>query len=55
MIRVIIPRQIPGAFRGPKAAFLGTAIDAPKKNIDVFVDEAFWRWGCMTFWGLMVI
>lgn len=24
---------------GPKAAFLGTAIDAPKKNIDVFVDE----------------
>lgn len=24
---------------GPKAAFLGAAIDAPKKNIDVFVDE----------------
>jgi len=27
-------------FRGPKAAFLGAAIDAPRKNIDVFVDEA---------------
>ncbi|CAK9064696.1 unnamed protein product [Durusdinium trenchii] len=24
---------------GPKAAFLGAAIDAPRKNIDVFVDE----------------
>eukprot|EP00931_Biecheleriopsis_adriatica_P065295 TRINITY_DN39875_c0_g1_i1.p1 TRINITY_DN39875_c0_g1~~TRINITY_DN39875_c0_g1_i1.p1 ORF type:complete len:1562 (+),score=396.94 TRINITY_DN39875_c0_g1_i1:71-4756(+) len=24
---------------GPKATFLGEAIDAPKKNIDVFVDE----------------
>eukprot|EP00928_Gymnodinium_smaydae_P040513 TRINITY_DN27468_c0_g1_i1.p1 TRINITY_DN27468_c0_g1~~TRINITY_DN27468_c0_g1_i1.p1 ORF type:complete len:1602 (+),score=466.16 TRINITY_DN27468_c0_g1_i1:144-4808(+) len=24
---------------GPKAAFLGAAIDCPKKNIDVFVDE----------------
>ena len=26
--------------RGPKATFLGTAIEAPKNNIDVFVDEA---------------
>eukprot|EP00913_Durusdinium_trenchii_P017218 g16191.t1 len=24
---------------GPKAAFLGAAIDAPRKNIDIFVDE----------------
>ena len=29
---------------GPKAAFLGAAIDAPKKNIDVFVDEATTGW-----------
>ena len=29
-----------GTDRGPKAAFLGAAIDAPRKNIDVFVDEA---------------
>ena len=31
---------VAGFFSGPKAAFLGAAIDAPRKNIDVFVDEA---------------
>ena len=35
--------ELVGGLRGPKAAFLGAAIDAPRKNIDVFVDEA-WIW-----------